>query len=61
MCLTNKTVKSCFDTGKVFTIVCLKFNILPPNKSVTCASNETPPDHKTMLSLRKKRKSKQEK
>ena len=57
MCLTNKTVKSCFDTGKVSTIVGLKFNTLPPNKSATCASNETPPDHR--VSLRKKRKSKQ--
>ena len=48
-----------FDAGKVSTIVGLKFNTLPPNKSVTCASNETPPDHKTRASLRKKRKSKQ--
>ena len=48
-----------FDAGKVSPIVGLKFNTLPPNKSVTCASNETPPDHKTRVALRKKRKSKQ--
>ena len=48
-----------FDTGKVSPTVGLKFNISPPNKSVTCASNETPPDHKTRVALRKKRKSKQ--
>ena len=47
-----------FDTGKVSPIVGLKFNTLPPNKSVTCASNETPPSHKTRVALRKKRKSK---
>ena len=50
-----------FDAGKVSLIVGLKFNTLPPNKSVTCTSNETPPDHKTRVFLRKKRKSKQEK
>ena len=33
-----------FDTGKMSPIVGLKFNTLPPNKSATCASNETPPD-----------------
>ena len=49
------------DTGKVSQTVGLKFNTAPPNKSVTCASNETPPDHKTRVALRKKRKSKQEK
>ena len=48
-----------FDTGKMSPIVGLKFNTLPPNKSVTCASNETPPSHKTRVALRKKRKSKQ--
>ena len=48
-----------FDTGKVSPIVGLKFNTLPPNKSATCASNETPPSHKTRVALRKKRKSKQ--
>ena len=48
-----------FDAGKVSPIVGLKFNTLPPNKSVTCTSNETPPDHKTRVDLRKKRKSKQ--
>ena len=50
-----------FDTGKMSPIVGLKFNNLTPNKSATCASNETPPDHKTRVALRKKRKSKQEK
>ena len=50
-----------FDAGKMSTVVGLKFNTAPPNKSVTCASNETPPDHKTRVKLRKKRKSKQEK
>ena len=48
-----------FDVGKVSPIVGLKFNTLPPNKSATCTSNETPPDHKTRVFLRKKRKSKQ--
>ena len=48
-----------FDTGKVSPIVGLKFNTLPPNKSATCASNETSPSHKTRVALRKKRKSKQ--
>ena len=48
-----------FDAGKVSPIVGLKFNTLPPNKSATCASNETPPSHKTRVALRKKRKSKQ--
>ena len=48
-----------FDAGKMSPIVGLKFNTLPPNKSVTCASNENPPDNKTMVALRKKRKSKQ--
>ena len=48
-----------FDTGKMSPIVGLKFNTAPPNKSVTCASNETPPSHKTRVFLRKKRKSKQ--
>ena len=48
-----------FDTGKMSPIVGLKFNTLPPNKSATCASNETPPNHKTRVALRKKRKSKQ--
>lgn len=46
------------DTGKVSPIVAVKFNTAPPNKSTTCASNETPPDHKTRVALRKKRKSK---
>ena len=48
-----------FDAGKVSPIVGLKFNTAPPNKSTTCASNETPPSHKTRVALRKKRKSKQ--
>ena len=48
-----------FVTGKMYTIVGLKFNTAPPNKSATCASNETPPDHKTRVALRNKRKSKQ--
>ena len=47
-----------FDAGKMSPIVGLKFNTLPPNKSATCASNETPPDRKTRVALRKKRKSK---
>ena len=50
-----------FDTGKMSTVVGLNFNTVPPDKSVTCVSNETPPDHKTRVALRKKRKSKQEK
>lgn len=50
-----------FDTGKVSPTVGLKFNTAPPNKGATCASNETPPDHKTRVKLRKRRKSKQEK
>ena len=50
-----------FDVGEMSPIVGLKFNTLPPNKSATYASNETPPDHKTRFTLRKKRKSKQEK
>lgn len=50
-----------FVTGKMSPIVGLKFNTAPPNKSATCASNETPPSHKTRVFLRKKRKSKQEK
>ena len=48
-----------FDAGKVSPIVGLKFNTAPPNKSATCASNETSPSHKTRVTLRKKRKSKQ--
>ena len=48
-----------FDAGKMSPIVGLKFNTAPPNKSATCASNETPPSHKTRVALRKKRKSKQ--
>mgnify|MGYP000975324174 FL=1 len=48
-----------FDTGEMSPIVGLKFNTAPPNKSATCASNETPPSHKTSVILRKKRKSKQ--
>ena len=48
-----------FDAGKMSPIVGLKFNTAPQNKSATCASNETPPDHKTRVKLRKKRKSKQ--
>ena len=50
-----------FDIGKMSTTVDLKFNTAPPNKGTTCASNETPPDHKTRVALRKKRKSKQDK
>ena len=48
-----------FDAGEMSPIVGLKFNTAPPNKSATCASNETPPSHKTRVTLRKKRKSKQ--
>ena len=48
-----------FDAGETSPIVGLKFNTAPPNKSATCASNETPPSHKTRVTLRKKRKSKQ--
>ena len=48
-----------FDAGKMSPIVAVKFNTAPPNKSITCASNETPPNHKTRVALRKKRKSKQ--
>ena len=48
-----------FDAGKMSPIVGLKFNTLPPNKSATCTSNETLPDHNTRVALRKKRKSKQ--
>ena len=55
----KKDSQELFDAGKVSPIVGLKFNTLPPNKSVTCTSNETPPDHKTRVALRKKRKSKQ--
>ena len=55
----NHDSQELFDAGKVSPIVGLKFNTLPPNKSATCASNETPPDHKTRVALRKKRKSKQ--
>ena len=50
-----------FDAVKMSPIVGLKFNTLPPNRSATCASNETPPSHKTRVAIRKKRKSKQEK
>ena len=50
-----------FDVREMSPIVSLKFNTAPPNKSVTCASNETPSSHKTRVALRKKRKSKQEK
>ena len=50
-----------FDAGEMSPIVGLKFNTAPPNKSATRASKETPPSHKTMATLRKKRKSKQEK
>ena len=50
-----------FDVGEKSPIVGLKFNTLPPNRSATCASNETPPSHKTRVAIRKKRKSKQEK
>ena len=42
-----------FDVGKVSPIVGLNFNTLPPNKGVTCASNETPPNHKTRVALMK--------
>ena len=48
-----------FDVVEMSPIVGLKFNTAPPNKSATCASNETPPSHKTRVTLRKKRKSKQ--
>lgn len=55
----NHDNQELFDAGKVSPIVGLKFNTAPPNKSTTCASNETPPSHKTRVALRKKRKSKQ--
>ena len=55
----NHNNQELFDAGKVSPIVGLKFNTAQPNKSVTCASNETPPSHKTRVALRKKRKSKQ--
>ena len=48
-----------FDIGKMSPTVGLKFNTTPPNKSATCAANGTPPSHKTRVTLRKKRKSKQ--
>lgn len=47
-----------FDSGKIPPVVGLNFNTLPPSKSATCASSETPPSHKTRVALRKKRKSK---
>ena len=58
---TKQDSQKLFDAGKMPTVAGLKFNTAPPNKSITCASNETPPDHKTRVALRKKRKSKQEK
>ena len=57
----NHDGQELFDTGKTTPTVGLKFNTAPPNKSITCASNETPPNHKTRVFLRKRRKSKQEK
>jgi hypothetical protein len=48
-----------FDAVEMPPTVGLNFNTAPPNKSATCASNETPPSHKTRVTLRKKRKSKQ--
>ena len=47
-----------FDVEEMSPIVGLKFNTAPPNKSAICASNETPPSHKTRIDLRNKRKSK---
>ena len=55
----NHDSQELFDIREMSPIVGLKFNTLPPNKSATCASNETPPNHKTRVTLRKKRKSKQ--
>ena len=55
----NHDNQELFDAGKIHPIVGLKFNTAPPNKSATCASIETPPDRKTRVALRKKRKSKQ--
>ena len=55
----NHDSQELFDTGKISTVMGLKFNTTPPNKGATCASNETPPNHKTRVFLRKKRKSKQ--
>ena len=55
----NHNNQELFDTGKIPPIVGLNFNTASPNKSATCASKETPPDHKTRVALRKKRKSKQ--
>ena len=57
----NHDSQELFDVREMSPIVGLKFNTAPPNKSATCTSNETPPDHKTRVALRKKRKSKQEK
>ena len=57
----NHDSKELFDAGEMSPIVGLKFNTAPPNKSATCASKETPPSHKTRVTLIKKRKSKQEK
>ena len=55
----NQDSQELFDAGKMYQLVGLKINTAQPNKSVTCASNETPPSHKTRVALRKKRKSKQ--
>lgn len=57
----NHNNQELFDIGKMSTTVDLKLNTAPPNKGATCASNETPPNHKTRVALRKKRKSKKEK
>ncbi len=54
----NHNNQELFDTGKIPPRVGLKFNTAPPNKGATCASNETPPNHKTRVALRKKRKGK---
>ena len=54
----NHNNQELFDTGKIPPRVGLKLNTAPPNKGISCANSETPPDHKTRVVLRKKRKSK---
>ena len=54
----NHNNQELFDTGKIPPRVGLKLNTAPPNKGISCANSETPPDNKTRVVLRKKRKSK---
>lgn len=54
----NHNNQELFDTGKIPPRVGLKLNTAPPNKGISCANSETPPDNKTRVALRKKRKSK---